>query len=88
MSKVSLTRAEFDVQDKVHFWNGVEFKQGAILGIKLNPIDNIIEYKLFFRKQSSSGKRGRESVITTPYFIQESVHFKEPKKTGLKGTAL
>jgi len=85
-----VTRAEFEVKDKVHYWNGKEFKVGAVMGVKFNPIDNIVEYKLFFRNKDS-GKRGRESVLATPYKIRESEHFirpTKPKQTGLEGTKL
>jgi hypothetical protein len=90
MSNVSLTRAEFSVNSKVNFWDGTHFKEAAVLGVVLNPVDNIIEYRLFYREKAKSagGRRGRTSLTTTPYFIKESVHFKKPKKTGLKGTVL
>lgn len=87
MSNVSLTRAEFEVADKVNFWDGTQFKEAAVLGVKLNPIDNIVEYKLFYRDKGT-GRKGRTSLTATPYFIKESAHFREPKKSGLKGTAL
>ena len=87
MSKVSLAMAEFEVKDKVNYWDGKQFKEAAVLGVKLNPIDNIVEYKLFYRERGT-GKKGRTSLTTTPYFIKESAHFKQPKQTGLKGTAL
>lgn len=87
MSNVSLTRAEFEVKDKVNYWDGKQFKEAAVLGVKFNPVDNIVEYKLFYREKGT-GRKGRTSLNATPYFIKESAHFKKPKKTGLKGTVL
>ena len=93
MSNESLSVPEFEIKNKVNYWDGTQFKEAAVLGVSLNPISNIIEYKLFYRERGT-GRKGRTSLKATPYFIKESVHFKEPEKpekvkqTGLKGTAL
>ena len=73
-----LNRAEFEVGAKVDFWNGKHFVNTVVTNVTLNPIDNIIEYRLFYREKGkgSNGKRNRIYVTTTPYFVKESVHFK------------
>lgn len=72
----NLNRAEFEIGDKVDYWNGKQFNAAVVTSLSLNPIDNIIEYKLFYREGGSTGKRSRVFVNTTPMFIKESIHFK------------
>lgn len=77
-STADLTRAEFAVGGKVNFWDGSKFITAAVTGLNLNPIDKIVEYKIFYRGSSKgSGKRSRTSLTTTPYFLKESVHFNQ-----------
>ena len=73
-----LNRAEFEIGEKVNYWNGEKFVKTVITNVTLNPIDNIIEYRLFYRESGSSskGKRNRLYVTATPLFIKESKHFK------------
>lgn len=77
VDKVSLIRAEFAVHQKVNFWDGKKFKTAAVMGLNVNPIDKIVEYKLFYREKGSSGKSSRTTLTTTPYFIKESIHFNQ-----------
>ena len=69
--------AEFEKNGKIHFWNGEKFIKACITGLSLNPITKIVEYRIFYR-EGSSAKRSRVSLTTTPYFIKESKHFKDP----------
>tara|TARA_R110000744_G_scaffold170264_2_gene288402 strand:- start:8404 stop:8628 length:225 start_codon:yes stop_codon:yes gene_type:complete len=71
-----LNRAEFEIGSKVHFWNGKNFVKAVVTNLNLNPIDNIIEYRLFYREGTDRGKRSRIYLNSTPMFIRESVHFK------------
>ena len=82
-----LNRAEFEMSAKVNYWNGRCFNASVVTRVTLNPIDNIVEYKLFYREGGSTAKRSRVFVTTTPMFIKESVHFKDPaeaKKAALQ----
>lgn len=74
----NLNRAEFEIGSKVKFVNGKKLINTVVTNVTLNPIDNIIEYRLFYREEGkgSGGKRNRIYVTTTPYFIKESIHFK------------
>lgn len=71
-----LERAEFGKDAKVDFWNGEKFVTASVVGVSLNPISNIVEYRLFYREGSENGKRSRVTLTTTPMFIKESQHFK------------
>lgn len=74
-----LNRAEFEIGNKVTYWNGKMFNIGAITHLSLNPITNEIEYKVFHYVDNGRKKRGRASVRVGPKQIQESKHFVEPK---------
>ncbi len=71
-----LNRAEFEIGTKVNYWNGDNFVRTAVTNVYLNPVDNVVEYRLFYREGTGTGKRNRVYVTTTPMFIQESQHFK------------
>ena len=71
-----LDRAEFEVDAKVNYWNGKKFINTVVTGLALNPIEGIVEYRLFYREGPDKGKRNRVYVTTTPMFIKESAHFK------------
>ena len=71
-----LDRAEFEKDAKVHYWDGNKFVKTVVTGLALNPIDSIIEYRLFYREGPDNGKRNRIYVTTTPFYIRESEHFK------------
>jgi len=68
--------AEFEVGTKLQYWNGTKFITTVVAGIQLNPINNIVEYKLFYR-EGSKGKRNRMYVVANPDKIKESIHFKK-----------
>jgi len=71
-----LTRAEFGIDSKVTFKNGKKFINAVVVSLNLNPIDSIIEYRLFYREGTDGGKRARCYATVTPYFIKESKHFR------------
>ena len=85
---VDLTRAEFGVGSKVNFWDGDKFITVGVMGLVVNPIDKIVEYRLMYRSKASGKRRGKVSLTSTGYFIKESVHFREVKATGIEGTDL
>ncbi len=66
---------EFEIGKKVTYWNGKKYVKAVITKIMLNPISNIVEYKLFYREGGNS-KRRVTNVVVTPFKIKESVHFK------------
>ena len=73
-----LNRAEFGAGDKVHHWDGEKYKKAVVISATLNPITNIVEYVLFFRKENRHGRKVRvykKGVL--PYEIKESKHAKE-----------
>lgn len=71
-----LNRAEFEIGAKVNYWNGSKFIYSVVTNLSLNPIENIVEYRLFYREGGDTGKRNRVYVTTKPFFIKESQHFK------------
>ena len=66
--------AEFSLGEVVSYWNGQTFFSADIQDIRLNPVDNIIEYKVSYR--SSQNATGGFKTWTTPYNIKQSRHFK------------
>lgn len=70
-----LNRAEFGTGQKVNYWDGKKFITASVTTLNLNPISNIIEYRLFYR-EGPSGKRNRMFVTARPTDIKESIHFK------------
>lgn len=76
MTSAALNRAEFSIGDKVKYWNGEKLVSTVVTNLNLNPIDNVVEYRLFYREGSSTGKRSRVYVTATPFYIKESNHFK------------
>ena len=74
MIKHGLDHAEFSVGDKVSYWNGETFFAATVEDVKLDPIDRIVSYRLFYRKGNN---RGRFLLEATPYDIKQSQHFKK-----------
>lgn len=69
-----LDQAEFSLGEIVSYWNGKTFFKVDIRDLRLNPIDDIIEYRVVYRAQS--GSSGEFVTWTTPFNIKQSVHFK------------
>jgi hypothetical protein len=72
-----MNRAEYEIGDKVTYWNGDKFHSSHVTNLNLNPITNTVEYRLFYRVAGTeSNKRSRVYVTVEPKFIKESAHFK------------
>ena len=66
---------EFSVNDQVSYWNGKTFFKCHVRGLFLNPLSNIVEYKLFHRTSNSS--KGVMKFTAKPNEIKQSKHFRK-----------
>lgn len=65
--------AEFEIADKVSYWNGETFFKGQVDNLRLNPIIQSVEYLIKYKPHS--GSKGFSRVIALPSQIKESQYF-------------
>lgn len=70
---IMLHIAEFQVADKISYWNGETFFKGKIDNLRLNPLTDSVEYIVKYKPTANS--RGFSRVIAQPRQIRESKHF-------------
>ena len=64
---------EFSKGMNVTYWNGKKFYNAHIQNLILNPIDNVVEYTVYFRENNTAA--GFFKGKARPHQIKESKHF-------------
>jgi len=68
--------AEFEIGDKVTYYNGKKYFNVNVMGLVFDPVENMVEYKLVYRKRDNSDPYiGPSFFRTNGKKIKESRYF-------------
>lgn len=65
---------EFGKGQNVTFWDGKKYHKAHIRNVRINPVEDTVEYQIFYRRDPNA--KGFDKTTISDHQIKESINFK------------